>query len=1119
MPSSVLARATSLSALIAGIRSLIAFLMIVTASARGAESPSDTTRREFFEAKIRPVLAAQCYSCHGALKQKGGLRVDSRDALRRGGDSGPAIEPGKPEGSLLVQVLEHSEPGLEMPKDAARLPESVVREVRAWIAEGAFDPRDKPPTPEESATAEWSAKLAERRSWWSLQPLSRPPVPQTRSRDWPADPVDSFILSRLEREGLAPALPAEPVVLARRLSFVLTGLPPRWDDVQAFAANPSPVGYERLVDRLLASPSFGEHWARHWMDVARYTDTYGYEWDIPAKGAWRYRDYLTRAFNADIPFDQLAREQIAGDLLPHPRINPTEAINESLIGPMFYQLGEKRHGDSAMFDGIHQEMLHNKIDAFSKAFLGLTVGCARCHDHKRDAVSQRDYYALAGAFMSPRWVTNTLDTPVRNAAVLAELRRLKKPLRDAIGSWWRERSQSWESQLLAAPGSTPNAWQKAVAAVKGEPPLEHLLRPWIALSKVCRDGGDLPAAWQQLKAQYAGEQERRREHNAKMFRAVADFRTGVPAGWSVDGVGLRDGPVRCGDFTVALEGTSSVGRILPGGLFTHSLSPRLNGAVRTPYLSGVGGQRISLEACGGDFSAERIVIDNAFLSERQAYLAQKDPAWRTQSTFADLTPRRVFIELATKTSNPNFPPRVGLGGACSEAQVADPRSWLGITRAIVHDQDGTPQDELSRFQSFFDRPEPKTLAELAGSYTAWWRAALERWAHDEATEDDVRVLNWLLDRTLLPNDESAPGVVRDLVAGYRRIEQQVLDPETVNGLADLDEGYDYRLNVRGEYDQLGAPVPRGYVGALETNAEASVFHSARSGRLELAERTVAAENPLTARVYVNRVWQWVFGVGIVATPDDLGRLGDAPTHPELLDHLAGSFIANGWSTKHLVRRLVMSATFRQGSVPSGRARNVDPRDRLLHHYPLRRLEAESVRDAILSASGQLDSRLYGTPINPHRPKEDPEKRLFSGPIDGQGRRSVYLKVTIMEPPKFLATFNQPPPKLPLGRRDVTNVPAQALALLNDPFVLEQAKLWGERIAGGAIGSVPTRLSSMFQSALGREPSSEEIAAWQSLVTDLAQEQHIAPEAILSSAALWADVAHTFFNTKEFLYLR
>ena len=319
-----------------------------------------------------------------------------------------------------------------------KLPNAVIADFVKWVEMGAPDPRDSPPNPNDSARQLWEIQYKERLGWWSLQPIVEPKVPSVQDTKWSDQPIDRFILAKLEDHDLRPAERTTKRTLARRLSFALTGLPPKLNEMQAFIDDEAPRAYETLLDRLFDSPHFGERWARHWMDVVRYTDTYGYEWDMPAKGSWRYRDYLTRAFNSDVPFDQLVREQIAGDLLEEPRINTAERINESLIGPMFYQMGENRHGDSSEFNGIHQEMLDNKIDVFSKAFQAMTIACARCHDHKLDAIEQREYYALAGSFMSSRWVTNTVDLPERNAEVISDLKELKAKLQPLLADLWLE---------------------------------------------------------------------------------------------------------------------------------------------------------------------------------------------------------------------------------------------------------------------------------------------------------------------------------------------------------------------------------------------------------------------------------------------------------------------------------------------------------------------------------------------------------------------------------------------------------------------------------------------------------------------------------------------------------
>jgi hypothetical protein len=629
------------------------------------------------------------------------------------------------------------------------------------------------------------------------------------------------------------------------------------------------------------------------------------------------------------------------------------------------------------------------------------------------------------------------------------------------------------------------------------------------VTRAAGNGNDVAAAWETLSAVYDVTGRERAARNARDFRDVTDL-----AGWSVDGVGLRDGRVRAGDFTVALSGPRVVGRVLSAGWVTDAESPRLNGALRSPFLRTLNARYLSVLVQGGDFAAARTVVDNAFLTERQQYLAG-DLAWKQYSTFPEMKDRAVYVEFATKASNPNFPPRVGLGPDLTPAQITDPRSWFAINRVVLHDTPGAPADELTRFAGLFAGDGPRTLADVRQRYAAWFREAVGAWAAGRATDDHVRVLNGLLQAGLLPN-ESPPARVSELLAAYRAAEATLLDPQTVNGMADLDRPTDYRLNVRGDYDRPGPAVPRGY---LQIFARPALAPGPSSGRRALAEFVASPENPLTARVYVNRVWHWLFGAGLVTTPDDFGHLGDRPVHPELLDWLASWFVENGWSTKKLIRLLVTSQTFRQGNDSTDAARQADPRNRLWHHYPLRRLEAEAIRDAILAASGRLDRRLGGPPVDPPRTAEDPQKRLVAGPADGDGRRSICIKSTIMDPPRFLAAFNQPPAKIPTGRRDVTSVPAQALALLNDPFVVGQAAEWGKRLAAREPSPVAVRIGQMFRTALGRSPTTAEVERWARLVDDLAAEHGVPADRVPASAEVWKDVAHALFNAKEFIYVR
>ena len=1106
----------------------LALVAVVSSSPVMAQSPN-SQQAEHFEKHIRPLLVRHCYECHsgGSNEVKGGLRLDFKNAVLKGGDTGPAIVPGNASESLLIAAVKHE--GLEMPP-GKKLAESEVRELSEWITQGAYDPREHMPEASDVANQTFEALYQSRRQWWSLQPITKSEPPRIENSESLTE-IDSFIVARLQDHQLNPAPAADRRTLARRAHFAITGLPPTEAQLKEFLSDEDPNAWDRLIDRLLASPHFGERWARHWMDVVRYTDTYGYEWDMPAKGAWRYRDYLIRAFNDDVPFDQLVREHIAGDLLKSPRINEALGINESLIGPMFYQMGEKRHGDSAEFNGIHQEMLDNKIDAFGKAFLATTVACARCHDHKLDAISQKDYYALGGLFMSARWVTNTVDLPERNAAVRAELEHIKQQLRPALAEQWHSDIAAISAESLQAINvSVPNR------------PMEDLLHVWSQLQTDLAAGKDIAASWTESAKRYSDESTRRISENAGHFTTVVDFRDGIPVGWSVDGEGLRTIIAR-GDFVVSLAGEKVIDSILLGGLCTNSLSPRMNGALRTPWSKLIGPGQFSFEVAGGDFAARRIVVDNAFLTERQQYLNNPLPKWLMANGLASQADRNVYIEFATKTSNPNFPPRVGLGGACSDEQAADPRSWFQLSRIVKHVAPFSPHDELTGILRLFEGDTPQSSDDVISRYRTVLSNAVTAWQNDATSDNDVRLLNWMLTSSLLKNHataETTAQAVKDLVHQYRAAEAKLPVTETVNGMADIDSPVDYRLNIRGDYDQLGDAVPHGSPGLLVDVCRSTLSERGSdplrqdknsslspkgqppvrtADRLELAELVASPRNPLTARVYVNRIWHWLFGAGLVATTDDFGHVGDKPSHPELLDALAWRFMNEGWSTKQLIRSILLSRTWQQSQAAADGAVDVDPTNRLLHHFPVQRLEAESIRDAMLTVSGRLDATLYGPTSNPSRLSEDGQKRLFSGPLDGNGRRSIYTKITIMEPPRFLATFNQPAPKIPTGRRDIANTPAQSLALLNDPFVTNQAEVWAAELITRADTSTESRLQHMFSKAIGREATSHELSIWKDAARDFADAEQILEAEMLTSRSLWQTLAHAMFNIKEFLYVR
>lgn len=1057
-----------------------------------------------FEEQIRPLLVEKCQSCHGPEKQKAGLRLDSRSGWQTGGDSGPAIDPGRPDQSLIIKAIRGAD-GVKLMPPAGKLTDREITNLVQWVKDGAKDPRTGV-APVHRQADEWNKEFQKRLNWWSLQPLRPIQPPAGVTDEWGHEPIDRFIKKELDTAKLLPSSEAGPEVLLRRLSFVLTGLPPskalRDRFIESHQREPAKA-YEQLVDELLASPHFGERFARHWMDVVRYTDTYGYEWDNPAKGSHEYRDYLIRAFNGDLPYSQFLREQLAGDLLSQPRINNDLAINESLIGPMFYHMGEHRHGSSLVFNGVHQEMVNNKIDAFSKAFLATTVGCSRCHDHKLEAVSQRDYYALGAVFMTPRWTSRVVDAPGKNDAAIARLQTLRAELRIEMAKEWRNVA------------SKPDAWtmQRWQKLLPSKPTIEEIAYPLARLSAP----GDITEAWRSLASEWRTAQEARRKHN-QAFTIVTDFgKPELPPGWVAEGDGMRFGHVEDGSPLVSLEGPEVFSRLLPRGYHTHALSSKLPGALRMPPDHAVPGSRVSVKLAGGQFGGYLEVHENAFQGEEVTFLQNVQPQWRT---FADKAHvhgiTRIRYEFATASLNPNFPPRTGLAPGLPNNDLGhDKRSWLSITGIVTHDAGIAPLNSLDSFEGLYSGEAPRTTGDVYQKIADWFNGSITRWCDQTSRPGDLQVLDWLLTNKLLPNVATSGGPLARLLNEYRRVERAIDFPRTANSMDERETAKaGLAFNARGNVDAVGELITPNFLRMFADRH--SVATSKGSGRLELAESLLQPDHPLTARVYANRVWHWIMGSGIVATPDDFGRLGEKPSHPELLDYLANDLIAGGWSTKKLIRRLVLSKTFRQAGVVSTDALARDPGNRLRHHYPTRRLEAEAVRDSLLAVSGRLDPRLYGRPIFPPRVAEDSAKRLFAGPLDGHGRRSIYLQMSIMEPPRFLVGFNLPDLRLPTGKRDATSVPAQALILLNDPFVAAMAQHWGRELVKLPHGTPADRVKHMFAVAFSRAPTAAELERWCNAARELATSGQ---SNIMTDEAAWSQLGHSIFNTKEFLYYR
>jgi hypothetical protein len=1059
----------------------ILLLLSAGALVRGADSADQGL--EFFEKSIRPVLVAECYECHNVTKRKGGLALDHRAGWEKGGDSGPALERGKPEASLLLKSIRHDDPDLKMPKKAPKLDERVIVDFEAWVRMGAPDPRDQPEPLSTTKKKSWAQTLADRKTWWSFQPVQNSAPPMVKNIAWSEHPIDRFILAKLEEKGLAPAPQAEARTLARRLSFALTGLPPTPEEVDSFVANSihdgqSAEAARRLdesiaafVDRLFASPHFGEQFARHWMDVVRYADTHGSEHDLWNPWAWRYRDYLIRAFNADVPYDQLMREQIAGDLLPQPRWH--NGINESVIGPAMHRFVE--YYDTPV-DPKREEaiVIDNQIDTLGKAFQGLTLGCARCHDHKFDPISAKDFYALYGIFSSSRAAMQIIDAPEKLCAHDEDLRKLRAEIGHSLAALWRDEARELPQRL-----------RELLREEKG---------PLPALRRLARaTDAEFPGVWQEMKRTPAPAPSL--PPDAIVF---ADFSHGDLQGWRVSGPGLPTTPMPPGFLSLGAEASPPLVRaIQPAGYFSETNSARHGGSLRSPDFT-IEKKFVSVLTTGRGGARARLVVEN-FQGERLLY-AQAHPElksfttqWVTMSVRANWPGRRAYLEFVTGDDRPFVDVQKD---PVATLEAGDGRSMFGVVRIVFHD--GPPPTAEPELPAAVWNGTPTTWLEFAEHLTRVVEKARAAWVDGRANDDDAKLLTALTGIGALsasfPTD--TPGA--NIAAQFHALEKSVPRAQRVPGLRDDRFGRDHALMPRGDHTQPGEVVPRRWL---------EVFGgTVANDRLALANAIASPDNPLTARVMANRVWQWLFGRGLVATPDNFGRLGERPQQPELLDHLAAKFIADGWSVKKLVRYIVTSRTWQM----SAQSNEGDPAGDLLSHARVRRLEAESIRDALLAVSGGLKPEPFGPSVPVFwRTEVDTENQPKAGPLDGNGRRSLYLDVRRKFASEFLAAFDFPKTPSAAGRRDETNVPAQSLALLNDPFVQQEARLCAQRVWSECV-LAETRVARIYELAFARPPSAEESARALGFVRARGGEVEL---------AAWADLAHALFNMKEFIFIR
>ncbi|MBL8815559.1 MAG: DUF1553 domain-containing protein [Planctomyces sp.] len=1002
---------------------------------------------DFFESKIRPVLIQSCYECHNSNgAAEGGLAVDFRDGFLKGGASGAVIVPGDSQNSRLIPILRHEIEGLKMPDGGPRLTDAVINDFVKWIDLGAYDPRETPPTKEElEKLTSWDAVFQERKQWWSFQPISNAPVPDL-SVDAALSSIDRFVYAQLQPQGLKFNPPAESDVLVRRLFLVLTGMPPAPDQILHWAAriesdraNPrdQQVAVSELVDHLLQSPQFGERWARHWMDWIRYADSHGSEGDPVIDNAWHYRDYLIRALNSDVPVNQLIREHVAGDLLNEPRVNNQLGISESAIGTAHWRM--VFHG-FAPTDALDERVrfTDDQMNAFSKAFLGITLSCARCHDHKFDAISQKDYYAIYGILDSCRPARTIIDLPDRLNQHRERLTQLRTEIRDSVADAWLANCETLKADLASPKGVSFSAGSDAVT--------NSVLQDFIAAHSENPKSDEFADWW------------RKRQHRAVHSTAGRQLFP-VNGGdsrlaWYMNGQPCLPDTIPA-TYTIDLTGPAVVDRILPIGMYSHLISTKDPARLTSSDILLDAEYEVWVEAMGDAGATVRYVVQNYPRNGTVYPVSRLTPEWSWHRFDVSYwMGDTIHIELSNGKDAPLL------------VDNSD-RSWFGVRKVLLVPK-GTPaitsdsKKHLEAFHSEAGDREIRSIAELATVFAESLKSSINSWRTGQATDAQVEFLQSCMLEGLIPNDVQAIPGIAIAVDEFRRLEAEVIVPTRVPGIEET-VGRDHPLYVRGNHKQPAEIVPRRFLEAISP----APYTTHESGRRQLAEDLVSQQNPLTRRVMVNRLWHHLFGHGIVRTPDNLGRMGQLPSHPELLDWLARDFETRGWSIKSMIREIVLSRTWQQSSVPTPEAMAVDPDNKLFSHYPVRRLEGEAIRDSLLFASGVIDTSMYGPPVP-----------------GASRRRGVYVEVRRNALDPFLRAFDFPEPFSAAGRRDETNVPAQSLTMMNDPAISGLAnQLASQLLNDSSLVDDQSRVTQLYLRILSRTPKDYEVEAALSYLDD------------------------------------
>ena len=941
-----------------------------------------------FESKVRPVFVAKCLACHGDKQQIAGLRLDKPISMAMA--------------KKVAAAVEYT--GTTKMPPGGKLPSAEIAAISAWGKAGG-------PWPSQVA-------IKPKKQFWAFIPPSSPTLPKVKNKAWAKSPLDLFVLAKLEEKGMKPAPAADKQTLIRRATFDLTGLPPTPAEIDAFLADKSPNAFEKVIDRLLASPAYGERWGRHWLDVARYSDSNGLDENLVYQNAWRYRDWVIGAINQDMPIDQFFREQVAGDLLPG-------AGDSQVVATGYLALGGKMLAED---DPQKQELdiIDEQVDTLSKGMLAMTVGCARCHDHKFDPITAKDYYSLAGIFKS----TKTMD----KFTVVAE---------------WQER--------MLGPKEPQERLQKINASVKDKSAARDKIRT--------EERKALLAKLEPQKDAYIAAAKERisAEKQQSTLKPVLSERDGrLPT----DAVVVEAEDFKTGNLTKDKNGYGAgIGVVHNGGTYPNIAEYEVSVGRGGPY-------QLDLRYASGEDRGIRIYVNGqlALLTAANQVTGGFYPQhqkWLSEGI--------VLLNQGTnkiKFERESYFPHI-------DRFLLVPRPGAPLTRAEDHGL------------------IPEVVAKVAEQIKAGSPAKIELPENADSLFESSKVGELkLLESEIKRLEASRPMIPKAMAVSEAA-------PKTL------------KVHLRGSYLTLGEETNRGVPAVLAT-ANPVAFPKEKSGRLELANWIASPKNPLTARVFVNRVWRWRFGRGLVASVDNFGILGNTPTHPELLDWLATTFVnEDKWSLKKLQKRMMLTSTYQMSTQFDAKYANADPENRLLWRFNRKRLEAEAIRDSIFFVSGMLDRKMGGSLINlPARAYVTNDQSANPIQYDSP-RRAVYLPVIRAAVYDVYTAFDFGDPTVMNGDRASTTVAPQALFMLNGKIVLNATKAQADKLLKRTDLDDKARVQYLYRTCFGRAATEKEVTRSLSYLSKFQQVYAKAKEPKLSA---WQSLCKTFIGANEFIYV-